>query len=376
MNNLSTKPYIRSFTRQDLIKDPLPDPVRYAAYHLNMDIKSIAELFKALSQGTLPVLIHPFWDDQTKNNILEDLPAWKLPEEPCIVVFTSGSSGKPKGCLLPVARLIKNAYLANTNIPLGETDEWLLNLPLFHVGGLGILFRTWVSGARLSFSETTATTHQSIVPTQLYRMLKNIPKRKVLLIGGGAISGTALDVCLDKNAPIYRTYGMTETCSQISTTRPHASREELLCSGYPLSEINIKMIDQRIYVQTPSLMLRYTNSDHGYKQDEWFQTSDLGEMTVHGLRVLGRSDRAFKSGGEIIQPESIEQALLKIPSVMQAHVASKEDAEYGSRIVAYIETTKDLDFVKEHAYATLKGLFRPHEFFDWDQRPKGTKDRL
>lgn len=332
----------------------------------SQDMASVEGIFEALKASMTPVLIHPYWQKSVTDQVLAQIPLWPRPTRPSLVVFTSGTSGLPKPCLLSLEALEKNAEMSNQNLQVTSSDRWLLNLPLFHVGGLGIMFRCRLAGAKLSFGSALdeAITIQSVVPTQLYRLLPRPPKRRVWLLGGAPVSRDLMTQILALKLPVVRTYGMTEMCSQVTATSLAFSEAELQTSGRPLPGVELKLVDQRIWVRSPAKMSGYLPALDSF---DWFQTSDLGELTEHGLKVLGRADRAFKCGGELIQPEQIERALLNIPGVRQVRVDSQEDPEYGRVPVCYLETDLDRKLVLE--VSGLKGLFKPQVLKSWSERP-------
>ncbi|NBB87181.1 MAG: AMP-binding protein [Bacteroidetes bacterium] len=127
-------------------------------------------------------------------------PAWRL-DAPAVIVFTSGSTAQPKPACLSLGNLVWSARGANANLPLTPATRWLLSLPLYHVGGLGILMRCVLAGATVAqaASDTPladaiadyAVTHVSLVPTQLQRLLQATPADppstlQAVLLGGGA----------------------------------------------------------------------------------------------------------------------------------------------------------------------------------------------
>lgn len=371
---ISKRPFLNELTRHDLMPADCHPPTAFASRDLDLSPAAVRQLFYDLQKGTVPVLMHPFWNQGLRDSVLSQIPRWQVPDQSSVVVFTSGSSGLPKPCLLPISKLLINAEMSNQNLSLGEDDEWLLSLPIFHVGGLGILFRGWLSGARVSLHETPRTTHQSVVPTQLYRMLGEIPKRKAILLGGGATSKTIIDLALQQGAPLFRTYGMTEAGSQVCTTRPGAGYDQLMMSGFPLKGVQLTFENQRIRIKSPSLMQGYL----GETSCDSLLTNDQGEMTEHGINILGRADRAFKSGGELIHPEQIERSLLSLPDVLEARVVAESHAEYGQVPVAFVLSSRPLDQIQGEAKEILNGLFRPHRILPWDQRPASgsVKERL
>jgi acyl-coenzyme A synthetase/AMP-(fatty) acid ligase len=91
-------------------------------------------------------------------------------------------------------------------------------------------------------------------------------------------------------------------------------------------------------------------------------------MTDNGIEVIGRWDRAFKSAGELIQPENIEKELLNLPGVLQAHVEGIKDNEFENIVCAYVDAQCSLEEIEERSKEHLKGLFRPKIFKKWSER--------
>ncbi|MGL6124000.1 MAG: AMP-binding protein, partial [Shewanella sp.] len=150
---------------------------------------------------------------------------------PANVILTSGSSGFPKAAVHCLANHIANAEGARSLIPLERGDAWLLSLPLFHIGGLAILHRAALVGARVVMPtpalslgqqiEQDKLTHLSLVPAQLGKLLADTSSKlnsiKALLLGGGAVSIDLLAKLKQSNIASYTSYGMTEMGSQITT---------------------------------------------------------------------------------------------------------------------------------------------------------------
>jgi len=131
------------------------------------------------------------------------------PDQAATIIFTSGSGGQPKPALHSIDNHIASAQASNQMIPLESGDQWLLSLPLYHVGGLGILFRSLCAGATIVVAESQENafeliadgkiTHMSCVSTHLARLLSkkdslaNLRKMKAILVGGSAIPKSLLD---------------------------------------------------------------------------------------------------------------------------------------------------------------------------------------
>ncbi|HEX2582955.1 MAG TPA: AMP-binding protein [Chlamydiales bacterium] len=242
------------------------------------------------------------------------------------LLFTSGSTGRAKIASLTLENLLASAGPAATRCNLNPGDAWLLSLPLFHVGGLGIVFRCLLAGAKLVLESSLEVTHISYVPTQLYRAWPVYPRLKCVLLGGGPIAE------IPPKLPIITSYALTETSSLF------------LADGFPLSGKEIELRNGEIFVRGDSLFQGYFNGQKVEPQKGWFGTKDLGEFDPKkGYRILGRKDHLFISGGENIQPEEIERELLKIPEILEAIVVPKQDPEFGARPVAWIRTLHSID---------------------------------
>ncbi len=272
------------------------------------------------------------------------------------IIFTSGSTGDPK----PVLHKLENHYYSaigsNENILFEKGDVWGIFLPLYHVGGMSIIFRAIISGAAVAITEkkipildaisNLKITHISLVPTQLYRMLKErdsidiLRRLKAILVGGSPIREAIIRKAKEMELPIFTTYGSTEMASQVTTTRPNDTLEHLLTSGRLLPYRELKIEDEEILVKGKTLFKGYLYRDgliKPFSEDGWFRTGDIGYLTEDGyLVVKGRKDNMFISGGENIHPEEIEDKLIQIEGILDAVVVPVEDEEWGKRPIAFV----------------------------------------
>ncbi|MBX3177415.1 MAG: AMP-binding protein [Candidatus Hydrogenedentes bacterium] len=284
---------------------------------------------------------------------------WPDLEGPATAILTSGSTGTPKIAVLSLANHLAAARASNANIPLGPDDAWLMSLPPHHVAGLGILFRCLAAGAMIAFPgdlplreaiEQSGATHLSLVPAQLARLLDGgpVPPLKAILLGGSAIPARLLDRAFDAGLPVHTSYGMTEMATQVATSPPGASRAMLSSSGRPLIPGTLRIgSDGRLHVNGPARFLGYWINgqiEMPYNFEGWFATGDCGHLDEDGcLHVTGRADNMFVAGGENVQPEEIERALLRLPGVAQAVVVPVPHPEFGATPVAFVETDGPLD---------------------------------
>ena len=247
-------------------------------------------------------------------------------------LLTSGSTGKPKIAQLTRENLYYSALGAVEYFGLNESDRFLLSLPYFHVGGLAIIWRALLSGGTLVIPQSKnlsreiireKITRVSLVPQQLQD--GNFPTLQTVLLGGQAMPNN-----LGKyDLPLYISYGMTEMGSVIAAA---PWNREHIFKILPYRKVRIN--DGEIFVGGKTLFAGYLGSE---KAREWFATKDLGQLTEKGLQVLGRKDRLFISGGENIQPEEIEAAILSLPEINRVRVIPRKHKKYGERPVAYLD---------------------------------------
>lgn len=248
------------------------------------------------------------------------------------MLFTSGTSGTPKIACHTIGNHLYSAR--GSPIPLGPDDCWLLSLPLFHVGGIAILFRCYLARARVSIVPEKVT-HLSLVPTQLQRLIKKpLPNIKYILLGGAPLPS------IKTPWNVVPTYGMTEMSSQIVTG--HVIHPYAVLKLAP---------DGEILVKGKTLFQGYYDKSKGIElplnEDGWFPTKDLGRWTINGkFDVIGRKDNLFISGGENIHPEEIEAELRKIDGITEAIVVPVPDPEFGARPVAFLDQLCSLEVLK------------------------------
>ena len=304
------------------------------------------------------------------------------------LIFTSGSSGTPK----IVAHRLAN-HLANARgslVPIEQNDAWLLSLPLFHVGGLAILFRCFLAGAcvvipqaDLSLTEQllmAPITHLSLVPTQLYRLLQqpefHFSKTHVkhLLLGGAPLPESLIEQCKAQQLIPWVSYGLSEMASQVCTAQ--AGQPGLV--GKPLNGRQVTISNKEICVKGETLFAGYYQADGSLQlplDDEgWFHTGDAGYWQNDELVITGRIDNQFSSGGENIQPEQIEQQLLQHPAVAQAIVVPVPDDEWGMRCACFIDWQQSSISFNELANwlrQFLPAYMLPKQWLNWPELPAG-----
>jgi O-succinylbenzoic acid--CoA ligase len=272
-------------------------------------------------------------------------------DEVCCRVLTSGSTGTPHPVGLTYGNFLWSAVGSAFNIGVDPGDRWLCCLPLSHISGLGIVMRSVVYG-------TTAVLHDgfdvdrvaaalendgiglvSVVTTTLTRLLDagaDLSGPRAILVGGGPVPEEPLEEAIAKGATVVQTYGLTETCSQVTTLAPADARRKLGSAGRPLLTTHLRIQDGEILVQGPTVAPGRADADG------WLHTGDLGHIDEEGfLYVQDRIDDMIVSGGENVVPAEVEEILLRHPEVADAAVVGREDPEWQQAVTAVVVLESD-----------------------------------
>lgn len=306
----------------------------------------------------------------------------------CDLIFTSGSSGQPKVVAHRLGNHLANAH--GSAVPISTCDGWLLSLPLYHVGGLAILFRCFLAGAcvvmpqpELSLAEllqVAPVTHLSLVPTQLYRLLQqpdfhfSATRVQHLLLGGAPLPDSLIAACHEQRLHPWVSYGLSEMASQVCTAP--AGQPGLV--GKALAGRDVMIRHGEICVRGKTLFAGYYQPDGSLSlpldAEGWFHTGDAGHWQDDSLVITGRIDNQFISGGENIQPEQIEQQLLQHPAVAQAVVVPVPDDEWGMRCACFIDWQQSAisfseltDWLRQY----LPAYMLPKQWLPWPELPAG-----
>lgn len=330
------------------------------------------------------------------------------------VVFTSGSTGRPKAVVLTWRQHFWSAWTSAARLGLDAHDAWLLTLPLYHVGGLAILWRSVLYGipvllphregsfdplAWLGIPFPRRPSLISVVPTMLYRILEAgippWPELRVVLVGGAAIPVTLLEEALARGWPVALTYGLTEAASQVATASPELVRRKPGTVGPPLLFTRVVIRDAEghplppgevgeITVQGPTVFPGYWGDDGATGRalrDGWLYTGDEGYLDEAGhLWVKGRAAFTINTGGEKVYPQEVENVLVQHPAVAQACVVGLPDEEWGQRVAAAVVlhpetrvTAEDLArFCRKH----LAGFKIPRRWVFVSELPRTASGKL
>ncbi|MDH3262044.1 MAG: AMP-binding protein [Acidimicrobiia bacterium] len=282
-------------------------------------------------------------------------------DSPHSIVYTSGSSGNPKGVILTWANLEAAAGASAEVLEHGRKDVWLAVMPLYHVGGMSILIRSARQGGAVvldPFEPNRVATHLreggitlvSLVPTMLARVMDvdpgPFPDLRAVLLGAGPAPDSLLARAAAGRVPVLSTYGLTEAASQVATV-PLAAALARHKVVKPVPGMEVRIVDERSEEVPPStsgsIQIRGAAVSPGYLHDRerlpgtWFTTGDLGRMDAdHNLEVLGRADDTIITGGEKVHPVEVEAAIQDHPEVVEVAVHGVEDPDWGQVVAATV----------------------------------------
>ena len=303
-------------------------------------------------------------------------------EATAIVIHTSGTTSAPRPVELTYGNILWSALGSGAALGSDPAERWLCGLPLSHVGGLSILLRSAIYATSAILHErfeldrtlqalrSEQVTLVSLVATTLTRLLdaglERPPALRCALAGGGPVGAALVARAHEAGVPVALTYGLTEACSQVSTTPVAELRgpngASSTTAGPPLFCTRLEIAaDQEILVSGPTV------APGAVAADGWLHTGDLGSLDESGrLRVTGRKADTIVSGGENVAPAEVEAVLEAHEGVLEAAVLGRADPEWGEAVTAIVVarsgTSLDEAELRRHCASTLAPYKVPKQF--------------
>lgn len=334
-------------------------------------------------------------------------------DTPALIMFTSGTSGKPKGAVLSHSALRASAHASARRLALSPQDTWLCTLPFYHIGGLSMLTRTLYLGTKLqllpkfdleSVQRTLLSgtiSHVSLVPTMLWRLMQSLPAPttpqalRCVLLGGAPATPELLAQAERLNIPVATTYGLTEAASQVATAPPDLARRYPASVGQALDGTHIRIVNAEaetvptgthgeIVVKGATLMQGYYQNAEAtakaLRGDELF-TGDIGYQDAQGnLYVLQRRTDLIITGGENVYPSEIEAILRQHPALEDAVIVGAPDPEWGQVVCAALilkpEQYSDADDIQRFARQHLAGYKVPRKIVFVADYPRNSMGKI
>jgi acyl-CoA synthetase (AMP-forming)/AMP-acid ligase II len=346
--------------------------------------------------------------------------------EPAVVLFTSGTTSKPKGVMLKHENLTSYCLQTVEMASAGEDECALIAVPPYHVAGIATVLTNTYAGRRVvhlpDFSPATwldtvkreGVTSALVVPTMLARIVAHVaesggvadaPSLRSIAYGGARLPRPVLERALAAfpDAGFVNAYGLTETSSTIAVLGPDdhraaiASDDERIRArlgsagrAVPGVEFLIRGEDGAplgtdepgaLWVRGPQVSGEYVGLGNSLDDDGWFHTRDRARLDDAGyLFIEGRTDDTIIRGGENIAPAEIEDVLVQHPAVREAAVVGVPDDEWGERIaavvVAHAGATVEGAEIREWARGRLRGSRTPDTVVIWPELPYNELGKL
>ena len=328
------------------------------------------------------------------------------PEDPALLMYTSGTTGKPKGALLTHANLIAGARAVAGWHGLGPTDRVLSSLPIYHINGQVIATtNTFVSGGSLiaprkfhvsewwPMVEKFEATWINMVPTIIAYLLNAAEPGKTyrfpkVRFGRSASAPLPPEhhVAFEQvfGISVIECMGMTETSSVAFANPQDSSKRKIGSLGKPCG-IEARVVAGELQLRGPNVMRGYYKSPEqtqsSFTPDGWLLTGDLGREDEDGyFYITGRKKELIIKGGENIAPREIDEALLRHPAVLEAAAVGVPDANYGQDILACIVVKEGMSLSADEMRAfcaTELGRYKtPREFRFVAELPKGPSGKI
>jgi fatty-acyl-CoA synthase len=281
--------------------------------------------------------------------------------EPLLLVYTSGSTGAPKGALHSRAQLWANAQASWHAHEMSAKDKVLSALPLFHVGGLCIqtlpalllgatvfLQSRFEPTAFLAAIEREQITVSLMVPPVMSALLghpqwasTDFSSVRIMMAGSSIVPPQLLQAFHARTIAVGQVYGATETGPVTIVLAREACFARVGFAGWPAKDVEVRLLNARegvgeLWVRGPNVMLGYLGSPRLQDSaDGWHATGDLAQIDEQGcVKIVGRSSDLIISGGENIHPVQLEQLLLQLPQISDCAVIGVPHERWGEAVVA------------------------------------------
>lgn len=291
--------------------------------------------------------------------------------DPLLLVYTSGTTGQPKGAVLTQEALLWNAVNATHAHDLTSADRILTTLPMFHVGGLNIqtlpalhagasvtLHRRFDAGRMLKEVAAWRPSLTLMVPATLQACLRHpdfaatdLSSLRLIMAGSSTIPAALIEGFHARGIPVGQVYGATETAPVALYLRGPDARRKIGSTGKPAIHCRARIVDAagseveagaagEILVQGPNLFRGYWNDPAATAsafRDGWYCTGDIGHRDAEGYYYIDdRKKDVIISGGENIYPAELENVLAACPEIEEAAVIGRPDPRWGEVAVAVV----------------------------------------
>ncbi len=390
-----------------------PEAIAYALEHSEADVAFVDESCRTLFDDAAPTDLNVLDMSQTATGC--DLHAI-TPDSQALLMYTSGTTGKPKGVVHTHASLLAGGWITAIAHSLRSDDRGFCVLPIYHINGLCVtVMGSLVSGGSLTMTgrfsasrfweqaDDSNVTWFSVVPTIVSHLLhgKADPSpgcRSRLRFGRSASSALPVEIHSAFEArfgvPIIETMGLTETAAQILSNPLPPAERKIGSPGKPfgcriaIHDTNGRDVargaEGEIVVRGPNVMREYLKNAEATGasfRGGWLRTGDLGRMDEDGfVFVTGRLKELIIKGGENIAPREIDEALYAHPDVIEAAAFARPCETYGERVEAAVTLREGSQTVSEDLIRLCRERIGPFKSPDrvhlMPELPKGPSGKI
>jgi O-succinylbenzoic acid--CoA ligase len=323
-------------------------------------------------------------------------------DKTALMLFTSGTSGKPKAVMLSFENLIESASIGNKVLNQTNNDRWMASLPFYHIGGFSIITRAVMFGTSIAIPRSLSASdlaesikgyHPSLI-SLVSNQLKNfvdinlIPPQelRMVVVGGGFFDPALILEAIDKGWKVAKVYGSTETSSFVSIMKteevkrkPGASGKAILPNQIFIFSDNRELSSGKsgeIIVKSPAVMKGYFKDETATQpKNDLYRTGDIGYLDEEGfLFVEARRNDLIISGGENIIPYEVESAILTHTGIKETCVVGVEDYTWGQIVCAAIVLKENVYFtggtIENYLEGKLAHYKIPERIIFIDELPK------
>ncbi len=311
-------------------------------------------------------------------------------DTPHIIMYTAGTTGKPKGAVLTQGASFWNAVNLTVDMGFTGADRNLAVLPMFHIGGIGLFTLPML------YMGGTVVIQQTFEPARTLELLESeditlffgvaaiflfliqhpefkrsaFEKVRVVMSGGAPLPVSLVQQYWDQGITLQQGFGMSEAAPSIATLKKELALQKAGSIGKALMHVQARVVDERmldvpvdqvgeLVIQGPNLLKEYWNRPEATREafsEGWFHTGDLARMDGDGdLYIVERKKDMFISGGENVYPAEVEDAIYQLPQISEVAVIGIKDRKWGEVGRAVVVLKEGEELTGERVIAHLKG---------------------